>query len=116
VNGQVERLNQTQITSLRKQSENKTSDWDKWLDFVVFAYNTKIHSATNFSPYELVFGKRANIFESNDKDHLTNSEQLELELRRNRIKNLEDNIRSTANLNSKKARELQKKPKTKIKM
>ena len=108
VNGQVERLNQTLITSLRKHSENKTSDWDKWLDFVVFAYNTRVHSATSFSPYELVFGKKANIFESNDKEELTNSEKFELEQRRNQIRNLQENIRSEASLNSKKAKEVQK--------
>ena len=108
VNGQVERLNQTLINSLRKHSENKTSDWDKWLDFVVFSYNTRVHSATNFSPYELVFGRKANIFESNDKDQLTNSERLELEQRRNQIRDLNENVRSEASLNSKKAKEVQK--------
>ncbi len=65
VNGLVEFLNQTLITSLRKHCENKTSDWHKWLDFVVFSYNTRVHSVTNFSPLELVFGIKASIFKSN---------------------------------------------------
>lgn len=36
-------------------------DWDRLLHFCMFSYNTSVHEATNFTPYELVFGKLARI-------------------------------------------------------
>ena len=32
-------------------------DWDQLLPFAMFAYNTSIHEATKFTPFEIVFGK-----------------------------------------------------------
>lgn len=32
-------------------------DWDKWIPYFAFAYNTTPHVETQYSPYELVFGK-----------------------------------------------------------
>ena len=34
-------------------------DWDQLLPFAMFAYNTSIHEATKFTPFEIVFGKTA---------------------------------------------------------
>ena len=34
-------------------------DWDRLLPFAIFAYNTSVHEATNFIPYELVFRRVA---------------------------------------------------------
>ena len=33
------------------------TDWDLWLDAVVFAYNTSRHETLHTSPFELVFGR-----------------------------------------------------------
>ncbi len=34
-------------------------DWDQLLPFAIFSYNTSVHSSTNFSPFELIFGSEA---------------------------------------------------------
>ena len=34
-------------------------DWDQLLPFAMFAYNTSVHEATKFTPFEVVFGKIA---------------------------------------------------------
>ena len=34
-------------------------DWDQLLPFAMFAYNTSIHEATKFTPFQIVFGKTA---------------------------------------------------------
>jgi hypothetical protein len=33
------------------------TEWDQWLDPIVFAYNTSKHDSTGYSPYEMVFGR-----------------------------------------------------------
>lgn len=35
----------------------KNNDWDNWVQYFTFAYNTTPHVDTNYTPYELVFGK-----------------------------------------------------------
>lgn len=34
-------------------------DWDSLIPFAMFSYNTSVDEATNFTPYELIFGKTA---------------------------------------------------------
>ena len=36
-------------------------DWDDWTKFYEFVYNTTEHTDTNYTPYELVFGRKANL-------------------------------------------------------
>ena len=57
--GQVERHNRTIQDILASYVSQHRDDWDLWVDLAVFAYNTSVHSATGFSPYELVFGRIA---------------------------------------------------------
>jgi hypothetical protein len=35
--------------------------WDEWLPFACFTYNTTPHSVTKYTPYEVLFGRIANI-------------------------------------------------------
>ena len=42
-----------------KHCSNDYDDWDRLHSFAKFAYNTSVHEATNFTPYELVFGRIA---------------------------------------------------------
>ncbi len=107
-NGQVERLNQTVINMIRKHCENNTAEWDLWLDYVIFCYNTRIHSSTKYSPYELVFGLKANVFDSNQEDELTSTENLELEKRNSEINKLVESDRVKAKTNIIKSQEIQK--------
>jgi len=56
-NGLVERFNQTITAALRAHSYANPARWPSWIDFVLFAYNTRPHSATRISPYAYVFGR-----------------------------------------------------------
>ncbi|CAF0785603.1 unnamed protein product [Brachionus calyciflorus] len=76
-NGATERANQTIINCLRKHAEVNTNDWDKWLDIIQLAYNSRVHSTTGFTPYELMFGRKINNFES-WKDEKNNENSLEI--------------------------------------
>jgi hypothetical protein len=37
----------------------RKNDWDKYLNFAAFSYNTSQHKGIKYTPYELVFGKLA---------------------------------------------------------
>ena len=55
-------------------------NWDQWLKFAMFSYNTTVHSSTQFTPHRLVFSEEARIpseFESGEvsityEEHLNN--------------------------------------------
>ena len=47
------------LTDYIKQYASDYDDWDRLLPFAMFAYNTSVHEATNFTPYNLVFGRIA---------------------------------------------------------
>ena len=55
--GQVERQNRTLQDMLAAFCTKHETDWDLWLDAVVFAYNTSRHETLHTSPFELVFGR-----------------------------------------------------------
>ena len=44
---------------LVKYVDSKKDQWEKFLDTCVYAYNTSIHESTKFSPFELMFGRKA---------------------------------------------------------
>ena len=56
-NGIVERFNSTFVPQISKLHDNETNNWDVYLPAVVFAYNSGLHRSTQFSPYELIFGR-----------------------------------------------------------
>ena len=111
-NGLTERTNQTIINALRKHVETDHLSWHKWLDWVLFAYRTRVHSSTGFSPFQLLFGRMANSFE----DWRTNpdtSKVLELEIRSLEIKNLFEKVVPEAKKKIEKSQEQQKKSQNK---
>ena len=57
-NGSLERSHHV-LGEYLKQFVAKNSEWDDWLQLVIFSYNTSVHEATKCTPYELVFGKLA---------------------------------------------------------
>jgi transposase InsO family protein len=59
-NGALERMHKTLTSYLRCFCDVKTCDWDEWLPFACFAYNTTPHSVIKHTLYEL-FGRIANI-------------------------------------------------------
>jgi transposase InsO family protein len=57
-NGQVERFNSTFCDQLKKYCHHNLTEWDTYLSAVVWAYNSTVHSTTQFIPYELAFNRR----------------------------------------------------------
>ena len=55
-NGSLDR-SRIVLTDHVKHYANNYVDWDRLLPFAIFAYNTSVHEATNFTPSELVFGR-----------------------------------------------------------
>jgi transposase InsO family protein len=60
-NGMVERFNATFVPQLAKLHDRESNNWDEYLSPVVFAYNTGIHSTTEYSPYQLQFGREPHL-------------------------------------------------------
>uniref|UniRef100_A0A2N9H7E7 RNA-directed DNA polymerase n=1 Tax=Fagus sylvatica TaxID=28930 RepID=A0A2N9H7E7_FAGSY len=54
--GQTEVVNRTLSSLLRAIIKKNLKTWEDCLPHVEFAYNRSIHSATNFSPFEMVYG------------------------------------------------------------
>ena len=57
-NGMVERLNRTLCNSLAKVKE-QDENWDIHIPAVLFAYRTKRHSTTGYTPFQLAYGCQA---------------------------------------------------------
>jgi transposase InsO family protein len=55
-NGSLERSHRTLAEYLRHYVEKKQTDWDDYVVYAMFVYNTTVHSTTNHQPYELVYG------------------------------------------------------------
>lgn len=64
-NGLVERYNQTLQRSLVKLVNNQQTDWDEYLDGVLFAYRTSVQKSTKITPFELMYGRYVNNFSRN---------------------------------------------------
>ena len=55
--GSLERAHRVFIDYLKHYCTK--TDWDDWIRFGIFSYNTSVHEATGFTPHELVFGVKA---------------------------------------------------------
>ena len=78
-------------------------DWDQFLLFAMFAYNTSVHEATQFTPFEIVFGKIARIsFPDSEKLETYGTYLQELILRLSEIKLIAARNLITAKEHSKK--------------
>ena len=56
--GLLEKFNGTLKAMLRKAAVGEGKDWDKLLPFVLFAYREVPQASTEFSPFELVYGRQ----------------------------------------------------------
>ena len=60
-NGLDERWSQTLQNMLVKYANNKREEWDVYLDTCVYAYNTSVQESTRFSPFEVMYGRKATL-------------------------------------------------------
>lgn len=61
--GALERNHKCLNEYLRIFSNQRINDWDEWLPFYCFAYNTTPSVDHNYTPFELIFGKTPNTLE-----------------------------------------------------
>lgn len=60
-NGALERSHATLADYLKHFINDKQTDWDDWINFAMFTYNTTPHTSTKFTPFELIFGEKASL-------------------------------------------------------
>jgi hypothetical protein len=46
---------------LTKFVQDKKEHWDDYIDTCVFAYNTSVQESSNFTPFEIMFGRKATL-------------------------------------------------------
>ena len=56
IDGQTEVVNRTLIQLLRAIIQKNLKNWEDCLSFIEFAYNRSVHSTTDHSPFEIVYG------------------------------------------------------------
>ena len=59
--GLSERLNRSLIKMVKTYINEDHEDWDEKLPQLEFAYNSSVHASTGFTPFELMFGRKAKI-------------------------------------------------------
>lgn len=59
--GALERNHRCLNEYLRSFSNEHHDDWDEWIKFYSFVYNTTTHTDTDYTPFELVFGRKPNL-------------------------------------------------------
>lgn len=60
-NGSLERTHAVISDMLKVIQNDNETEWDQNLNFVCLAYNTVVHDATGYTPFELTFGHKANL-------------------------------------------------------
>lgn len=58
-NGLDERFNQTLQSMIVKMIKDKKDSWESYIDSCVYAYNTAVHESSLYTPFELMFGRKA---------------------------------------------------------
>ena len=49
-------MNKTLVEMMSMYTNSKHTDWDRYLDAVLFAYNTSVSAGTGFTPFFLMHG------------------------------------------------------------
>ncbi|KAL4089038.1 hypothetical protein QTP88_024116 [Uroleucon formosanum] len=57
-NSALERSHRTLAEYLRHFVDEKKQNWDQYLPYSMFVYNSSVHSTTGFQPYELVYDRQ----------------------------------------------------------
>jgi hypothetical protein len=56
IDGQTEVVNMTLTQLLRAVIQKNLKNWEDCLPFLEFAYNRSVHSTTEFSPFDIMYG------------------------------------------------------------
>lgn len=59
--GLVERINRTMKKALSIYCEKDPKNWDMYLPYLTFAINTSKQDSTGYSPFEVMFGRKAKL-------------------------------------------------------
>lgn len=59
--GSLERNHRCLNEYLRSFTNEHQTDWDDWIKFYEFSFNTTPHTEHGYTPFELIFGKTANL-------------------------------------------------------
>ena len=57
----VERFNRTLGEFIAKLASSEDKEWDNFVDATLFAYRTKKHKTTGFTPFYLIYGRQATL-------------------------------------------------------
>jgi len=60
-NGSLERSHRTLTEYLRHYVDKKLNNWDEYLPYAFFVYNSTEHTSTGYQPYALLYGKKLEI-------------------------------------------------------
>ena len=60
-NGSIERTHATMKDLLKTCMKERQNDWDENLKLICMGYNTSVHETTGHTPFELTFGRTANM-------------------------------------------------------
>ena len=60
-NGSNERAHRVLVEYLRCYTVDDQTDWDSWISYATFIFNTTPHSGSGFTPHELLFRRKPNI-------------------------------------------------------
>ena len=60
-NGSLERNHRILMEYLRHYVCEDQSNWDEWIPYAVYVYNTTVHTNTAYTPFELVYGFKSEV-------------------------------------------------------
>ena len=67
-------------------------EWPLWLPFILYSYRSRIHSATNTSPFKAMFGVQMNDFNETNAESFDELTGINLWNREGELKNLVEAI------------------------
>uniref|UniRef100_A0A914PVH5 RNA-directed DNA polymerase n=1 Tax=Panagrolaimus davidi TaxID=227884 RepID=A0A914PVH5_9BILA len=73
-NGAIERMNRTVEVMLTAFVNEAGTDWDQYLQLVVFSYNNSCHEVTKLTPFQLLYLRSPKLPSDITLDHFTTSE------------------------------------------
>ena len=59
--GSLERSHRVLAEYLRHYVREDQTNWDEWIPYAVYVYNTTVHTTTAYTPFELVYGFRSEV-------------------------------------------------------